>query len=202
MTIRMLTRVIATVVCGVTFLLVSGCGGSGDDSTAAHASPTSAAARGGAPKGGWPQGDGGVLDEKMCAILTHDDFQKFHMITGKVEASDFAPENKPIGVSCNYSLNDDLDLALLPTSAAAQALYLKFSVFKGATATPVTGADKSVFGADPTLSGGYRLAAHRGKLFIYVNLSPTVNKLTLDQARTAAVGMAEAVLSRAPNLGQ
>jgi hypothetical protein len=193
------------MTCGGILLTLTACGSAKKADPAPVTAGTSAAGAtgaAGAPQGGWPQGDNGVLDEKMCAILTHEDFQKFHMITGKPEASDFAPENKRIGVSCNYSLDDTLDLALFPTPAAAQALYGKFSGFKGATAATVTGADESIFGPDPSLQGAYRFASHRGKLFIYVNLSPTVNHLSLDQARTAAVGMAEAVLSRAPNLGR
>src|SRR5205814_10682373 len=111
----------------------------------------------GTPKGGWPQGAGGVLDKKMCGILTQADFSKFHMITtSKVEDSDFAPENKPIGVSCNYSLDDTLSLGLFPAPAAAHALYARFAEFKVATAASVPGADESVFRVDPITHDGYR----------------------------------------------
>jgi hypothetical protein len=199
----LLGRVAAAVVCGGVLLTLAACGGDKKPEPQLGAAGTSGATdAGGAPKGGWPQGDNGVLDEKMCGILTQDDFSKFHMITtSKVETSDFAPENKRIGVSCNYSLDDTLSLALFPAPAAAHALYLKFAGFKGATAASVAGADESVFGADHTLPDGYRFCARRGKLIIYFNFSPTVNKLTADQARTAANGISALVLSRAPNLG-
>jgi hypothetical protein len=203
----LLGRVAAVVACGGVLLTLAACGGDKKPeppaTVASGATGTAGATdAGGTPKGGWPQGAGGVLDKKMCGILTQDDFSKFHMITtSKVEDSDFAPENKPIGVSCNYSLDDRLSLGLFATPAAAHALYAKFAEFKGAAAASVAGADESVFGADPTLPDGYRFCARRGKLIIYFNFSPTINKLTPDQARTAANGIGTLVLSRAPHLG-
>jgi hypothetical protein len=199
----LLGRVAAALVCGGVLLTLAACGGDKKPEPPAGTSGAPGATdAGGAPKGGWPQGDNGVLDKKMCGILTQADFSKYHMITtSKWEDSDFAPENKRIGVSCNYSLDDTLSLGLLPDPAAAHALYLRFAEFKGATAASVAGADESVFGVDPITHDGYRFCARRGKLIVYFNFSPTVNKLTPDQARTAADGIGTLVLSRAPNLG-
>ncbi len=193
-------RVIVFVLSGALLLGPAACGGGGGGG---KPEPARSSGTGGTPAGGWPQGENGVLDGRMCAILTPDDFQKVHMTTGTPEVSDFQPEQQRIGVTCDYGLNDTLSLGLYPGPAGARALYFTlFGRFQRARTDPVAGADESIFGADTVMTGAYGLALRRGRLILVINLDPKINKFTEDEARTAAVTLAGLVLERAPRLGR
>jgi hypothetical protein len=141
-----------------------------------------------------------TADDDLCRVLTSDDLGKLGMIDTQAEASAFAPTNSPIGVTCTYALGDAVNAGVLPSVGAATALLT------GLRATLTSPAPVAVPGASvaffaPTREGEFALLSQRGTLILWVNMDPKVNQFTADKAKTAAIGITQLVLKRAPNLG-
>jgi hypothetical protein len=178
-----------------------GCAGSDDGGSGSGGQGGTTS--GAEPAAGAPRYDKTTVDDDVCKIFTKSDFSTFNMITGKVETSDFKPESAPIGVSCNFGLDDVISVGLLPTEAAAAALFatIRDGARNEVTADVVPDATESYFGATSTEEGEYYALARRGKLLVSVNLDPKINKMSADEAKQAAVGLTKIVFDRAPNLG-
>jgi hypothetical protein len=181
-----------------------------NNATPGSGSGSSAAA---APAGGWPQAADGVIDEKMCRILTSADFATFNRIaTDKVETSKpYAGRN---GITCNYALDDTLTLELDGNAAvAAQTYQVRLGDHRrragrtGSTFTTalVTGADDSWFDEDPLSPSGEHkdtvLVARRGALLLQIHLQGWFPGGQKSDPKATSAGLAGLVLQRAPQLG-
>jgi hypothetical protein len=184
--------------------------------TAAACDPTLPASPGpaGVSAGNWPQAADGVLDDKMCHILTSDDFAKYHRAaTDKVETS--KPYGGGNGIVCNYALNDTLTLELAPNAAVAGQIYQARLGARqsrtGASAMalvngPVNAADESWFGEDPLSPSGDKkdtdLVARRGALLLQIHLQGWYPGARGSDPKDTSIGLADLVLRRAPDLGR
>jgi hypothetical protein len=178
------------------------------------------AASGAAPKsvasqaGDWPQAADGVVDEKMCKIVTADDFATFHRIaTDKVETNKLAGGGN--GIVCNYALDDTVTLELSAnqtdatlTFAASLADYKRQAHNGGATVVTglVKGATESWYDQEPTDSAGNPgdsyLSARRGALIVEIHLQGFYPGGKGSDPKATSAGIAALVFERAPKLGQ
>src|SRR5262249_54977451 len=137
---------------------------------------------GGASAGSWPQAADGVVDEKMCKIVTAADFATFKRIaTDKVETSTLYGGGN--GIVCNYALDDTLTIELAAnqtdaslTYAASLADHKRQSTNGGSSVVAglVKGATDSWYDQDPKDSAGNpgdsKLVARRGALIVEIHL--------------------------------
>jgi hypothetical protein len=194
------TRVFAVLLAAA--LAAGGCG--------TPASPAAAPKSGGSsPVQGWPQGASGVLDEKMCPILTADDFAKYDRVaTDKVEAGKLSTGGN--GVVCNYALDDTLTLELAANHTDATLTYAaRTADVKGGT-TPVTGlvkgAQASWYHQDARDTSGNpgdsELVAMRGALIVEIHLQGWYPGGKNNDLKAISAGLAGLVFERAPDLGK
>lgn len=202
------------VLCGLVAVLVTaalaGCG-----SSVKGGSPTNGRPQAGdPPPGGWPQPENGRLTEKMCGLLTDDDYEKFgHERLGVLSQKRIDNEN---AVDCLYQLNDDLNLNLQPTAVSAALTFagdLKDHKQRLAQAhhpsilatNVVPGSDQSWFDHWSLWTGGqgseYEVEARRGSLLLDIVLGGTRGR-SEQPPREVLTGLAGLVLQRIPNVGR
>lgn len=201
------TRVSLVLLIAAAAALAAGC-----DPAAPATSGT--APKAASPTGGWPQAADGVIDGKMCAIVTADDFRTFHRIaTDKVETDKLAGGGN--GIVCNYALDDTVTVELAAnqtdaslTYAANLADYKKRAANGGATVVTglVKGATDSWYDQEPTDSqgnpGDSRLVARRGALIVEIHLQGFFPGGKDSDPKATSAGIAALVFERAPKLGQ
>jgi hypothetical protein len=202
------TRVFFVLLIAATAVVTGACDKAAP--AASGAAPKSAAS----PAGGWPQAADGVVDEKMCAIVTADDFATFHRVaTDKVETDKLAGGGN--GIVCNYALDDTVTLELAGdqtdaglTYAASLAGYRKQAKNGGSTVVSglVKGATDSWYDQEPKDSAGNpgdsRLVARRGALIVEIHLQGFYPGGKGSDPKATSAGLAALVFERAPKLGQ
>lgn len=202
------TRVLSVLLIAATTVVAAGCDKAAPAASGAAPHPVAS------PTGGWPQAADGVIDEKMCRIVTADDFRTFHRIaTDKVETDKLAGGGN--GIVCNYALDDTVTVELAAnqtdaalTYAANLADYRKRAANGGATVVTglVTGATDSWYDQEPKDAAGNpgdsRLVARRGALIVEIHLQGFYPGGTGSDPKATSAGIAALVFERAPTLGR
>lgn len=184
-------------------------------SAKAGSPPVKAPSAGGPPAGGWPQPEKGRMTEKMCGLLTEDDYAKFgHMLLGQIDAKRADTGN---AVSCLYQLSDSLSLDLQPTAASAALRFAadlkdhkdRFAEEHSPSVLAenvLSGADESWFdystdAAGETQDAEHEIEVRRGSLLVDIVLAGMKEKDEKDP-RTVLTGLAGLVLQRIPDVGK
>jgi hypothetical protein len=188
---------------------LAACGGSsGGGSTTGGA--TSTAAGGGASQTA-AAGQGKTFvksapDQSFCDIFTEQDYATLKMVTkGRPQAGQGQTSvDQPLQPHCNWTYgswgyNDVVSITTYPSAdEAKKAMSIRPH---GITAKDVvTGADESDyrFGAGDEMKA--IVNARHGNFIFVVSLNDTVAKLSPEDAKSAALGMATIMLQRCPNV--
>ncbi|MFC7549290.1 hypothetical protein [Plantactinospora sp. GCM10030261] len=195
-------NMVALLCAGAVGLTACGNSDSSDDPTVAQRGAGESPATAAGPTG-WPQATDGVIDEKMCGLLTGDDFAKYKVITGKVETLPFQVNAEVNGIGCNYSLDDRMGLALGKTDDEARLLYAdstSSSSAKSGKENVVTGADQSIAYLDGEEQA--YVVSRRGRLIVRTSLDSLLSEISAQERLDGAVALNALVLERAPQLGK
>lgn len=203
----MRTRRMIMAMAAAVLLLAAGC--SGDDAEGGGAVKT--------PEGGWPQPENGQLTDKMCGLLTAEDYAEFKhklLLPFEPQGADKPSSN---WASCSSPPADTISLNWQPTAESAKIWYAsslagrRFQVTSDnrdtiLTEGLVTGADESwldywVTSGESDKRKDYELNLRRGSLLVGLVLSGVDTAEEPDPQGTL-VALADRVLQRIGDVGK